>query len=179
MQLSSFKKIVLTTGFILLIGLSLSNSGCNPSSKIIESDKMDTKAQLEEPASPGILLLNFEITSNDSVVLINSMLTRGLLREREPVSSKPLDGDLIISILDTSLELCAEKHVPNPLMRIVEYSEDHTTLKKKQVSLDSAQFSVRVQFQSCMRYARVKRVIMNQTKVLETFIIPTGNSLYE
>jgi hypothetical protein len=176
MQFSSFKRVIPLSGFILLIGFSLPVSGCKSSREMTDSVHMEEKKDQSEPVSPMILLLNFEISSTDTVILINSMINRGLLRERESVYSEPLDGDLIISILDNSREPCAKKLVPNPLKRVVEYSEDRITLQTKEVCLQSAQFFVRVQFQSCMKFVRVERVMKDQIVILDTFPIPPNNS---
>jgi hypothetical protein len=175
MQFGLFKGVIQLTSIILLIGLSLPVSGCKSSRDMTGSTLTDTKDK-SDTVSPMILLLNFEISSTDTVKLINSMFNRGLLREREPFSSEPTECDLIISILDNSGELCAEKLVPNPLIKVFEYSEDGITLKTKQVCLQAAHFFVRVQFQSCMKYVRVERVTEDQTVVLDTFTIPTNNS---
>jgi hypothetical protein len=116
--------------------------------------------------TPKILMLNFEISSNDSIRLVNSMVTSGKLRKQEYLDSVNKSGDLVLTFLDNSENLCSKLIIPNPLIKKAEFSDDFKTIQVKIVKLDKAFFSVRVQFEKCMNRILVEKTLETPAKSL-------------
>jgi hypothetical protein len=99
---------------------------------------------------PKIIFLNYSIKQDQSsgvleVLLINKKIAEGKLKTGNtgPAISKP--GDLKCITLDNNLTPLDSILVPDPLNITVESVNENNALFKKEISRDSAQFSVRIQ----------------------------------
>lgn len=107
---------------------------------------------------PQILTAIFVIYSTDSVRLQSIMLNQGELRKSEPIAAQSKKGDLALSVFDENFNICTSTIIPNPLERVVEFSEDYVTLQSKLVKTDSATFYLRVQYTDNMKYLIIEKL---------------------
>jgi hypothetical protein len=129
--------------------------------------------------TPEIILVNFSINSRDSVKVVNSLRNPGRLRGSMDEIGEPGEGDLIISFLNETYMVCSKTIVANPLKKRVEYSEtdDFSTLKAETISLDSAEFFIRVQYDECFKHLKIEK--FTEDKILGLRIIRDFQILYE
>jgi hypothetical protein len=100
--------------------------------------------------TPRLLFLTYEITRNTadsswSAHLVNRVVASGSLKKDPGSLTRAGKGDLELQVLDRNQQIMTSYYFPNPLDRRVEYVNDTGRLEQKTVSLDSAQFSFRLQ----------------------------------
>ena len=101
-------------------------------------------------SNPKLIFLNYKILNDDSgekkISLINKIKTDGKLKA-QPVNNSENDvpGDLLCLQLDKNSRLLARQVIKNPLVKTFEYIGDTNTFEKKTVTLDSCEFSIRMQ----------------------------------
>jgi len=138
---------------ILILTVSLGITGCGVMQKTRTIAIATTN---RDDSAPCILLTNFDMVSPDSIVQLNSMLNRGVLRERQTNDYKV--DDLQVEYLNTNGHPLKTLFINNPLRKLVEYSDDYQNLQLKEVNLPSASFSVRAQYSIAMKLIRVSRI---------------------
>ncbi len=144
--------------FSLVVLFSLFQTiSCKGPGKITGSSE-----KIEIPAeSPKIAFLNFSIKNDsihpeNSVRLINKILTDGKLKDNPPsVIPKPNDLKYIVSG-NNSKEL-QTGFIPNPLKQTLEYVTETGQLAKRDIESDSTQFSLRIQLEPDARYFSLKK----------------------
>jgi hypothetical protein len=145
-------------------------SGCRSGKEAVDSE-------LSDPCAPGrreiprILLLNFEVFENDSIVMINSALSQGKIRGRSAVEKEPEPGDLIVTFLTSGMIECSRQVIHNPLRRRVEFSDEYQQIRSRTITLDAAIFAVRAQFTNNLRFARVQKVTEDGKIILTTITL--------
>jgi len=102
----------------------------------------------EEPqqVEHEIIFLTYKINRADdglAVSLLSKKKVEGLLKSWE---KEPTDAFILCKQIDKESNVLNEVSVANPLKRVVEYSDESGMLQKKMVQLDSAEFTVRMQF---------------------------------
>jgi hypothetical protein len=123
-----------------------------------------TPSRQDSPSdSPGILFLNYEISRDDqnssySARLINQFVAEGRLKSSKSLPLKPVPGDLEVQVLDKNQRIVETIHIPNPLDKTVEFVKDTGELEQKMISLDSAEFSVRLQLEPGAHVTLLKRI---------------------
>ncbi|MCL6259299.1 hypothetical protein M3O96_09385 [Aquiflexum sp. TKW24L] len=144
-------------------------AGCKTAKEQV-NDENESEIMIVEN-TPEILMVNFSMDSRDSVKVVNYLRNPGRLRGAMEEIGEPGDGDLIISFLSETNMVCSKTIVPNPLIKRVEYSEtdDFSTLKAKTISLDSAEFFIRVQVDDCFKHLKIEKFTAD--KILELKII--------
>jgi len=138
------------TGITALLILCLGSVlfSCN-----VSKQTSNTSSREDSPdESPRMLFLNYEITrdtinSTCSARLINMVETRGSLKHDTNPPLQPVKGDLLLEILDADQQLMKTIYIPNPLDKQVEFVNDARELEYKIISLDTAEFSVRLQME--------------------------------
>jgi hypothetical protein len=103
-----------------------------------------------ETVSPRIIFLNYSIRLDKSggepeIRLINKSVTKGNLKINKSLPEIPKPGDLRCIALDDKQKAVESFIIPDPLNITVESVSDNNELFKKEIALDSAQFSVRMQ----------------------------------
>ena len=151
--------------FCLLIFIS----SCKSSKEQAQEDGSKVDFVVQE--TPEILLVNFSLKSNDSIIMISSMKNFGRLRGESDSKSEPNEGDLIISFLNESNTVCTQTILQNPLVKRLEYSEtdDISTLSSKTVELDSVEFFVRVQYDPCFKHIKVEKFTEDKIVGIKVF----------
>ena len=153
---------------ILFVFGSVFFAGCFLQKNVSNIEKVDYQSiGIEE--NPEILLLNFEFFSNDSIILLNWIKNPGILRTTSEENTKIQNGDLEFLFYNQEHVECDRVKMANPLIKIVEYSDDSFHLQKKTVVVNQAQFSVRVQFQSDMNSFSVQIMTDDKSKIIKTF----------
>lgn len=141
---------------ILLLALFQTLSCKGPGETARFSSKNEISAE-----SPKIAFLNFSIKNDsihpeNSVRLINKILTDGKLKDNPPsVIPKPNDLKYIVSG-NNSKEL-QTGFIPNPLKQTLEYVTETGQLAKRDIESDSTQFSLRIQLEPGARYFSLKK----------------------
>ena len=113
-------------------------------------------------ATPKIIFLNYSIKQDKSngaieLLLINTKITEGNLKasDSQPGLSKP--GDMKCITLDNHMNPVDSFIIPDPLNVTVESVDENNALFKKEVSKDSAQFSIRLQWTEKIYAVGIKR----------------------
>ena len=113
--------------------------------------------------SPRILFLNFEI-SRDTVNatytahLINAAEAKGSVKIVATPPLQPEKGDLALEVLDADQGIMKTIYITNPLDKPMEFVNDARELEYKMISLDTAEFSVRLQLEPGASFALLKRI---------------------
>ena len=113
--------------------------------------------------SPTILFLNYEIardTENSaySARLINKVAVNGTIKPDLAQAKLAEAGDLELQVLDKNETLLHILYIPDPLEKVVEFVNDRGELQKNEISLDIAEFSVRIQLEPGATTALLKRL---------------------
>ena len=136
----------------LLMSCSVSKNTSSPSSDESEADD-----------SPRILFLNYEITrdslnSTYTAQLINTVVANGSLKYDRTPPIQPEKGDLELQVLDTKQQIMTTLYISNPLDKSVEFVNDTGELQHKIISLETAQFSIRLQVEPGTSSTILKRI---------------------
>jgi len=113
--------------------------------------------------SPRILFLNYEITRDSlnsayTAQLINTVVANGSLKYDRTPPIQPITGDLELQVLDAAQQIITTLYISNPLDKSVEFVNDSGELQQKMISLETAQFSVRLQVEPGASSAILKRI---------------------
>jgi hypothetical protein len=129
-----------------------------------------------ETQTPQIIFLNYSIKLDKSkgkydIRLINKVITEGKLKikEHEPEIRKP--GDLKCVALDNNLEPVDSIIISDPLNITIESVDENNALFKKEISRDSAQFSVRMQLNEKIHAFGIKKNSHSEYK--DTYLLKT------
>jgi hypothetical protein len=100
--------------------------------------------------TPQIIFLNYSIKQDKlngeyEIKLINKTITEGKLKTNSSVPEIRKPGDLECVALDNKLELVDSILISDPLNITVESVDENNAFFRKEISLDSAQFSIRMQ----------------------------------
>jgi hypothetical protein len=152
----------------ILISCSVSKNTSSPSAN--ESSPDD---------SPRILFLNYEITRDSvnstlSAHLINTVLAKGSLKNDRTPPIQPVTGDLELQVLDKDQHILTTLYISNPLDKSVEFVNDTGELQQKMISLETVQFSVRLQADPGASSTILKRITgpnSESTVLLKTSIL--------
>ena len=165
------------TGILALLLLSLGSIliSCSVSKN---TGSPDSNASNPED-SPRILFLNYEITrdsvnSTYTAQLINTVVAKGSLKIDRTIPNQPMTGDLELQVLDAAQQIITTIYISNPLDKSVEFVNDTGELQHKMISLNTAQFSVRLQVEPGASSAILKRItVLNSenTILLKTSIL--------
>jgi hypothetical protein len=138
------------TGILALVMLYLGS--ILPSCNVSRNIRITPSGESIAKDSPRILFLNYEI-SRDSVSatcsarLINKVVAEGSIKKDTDSPVQAAMGDLELQVLDMNEQVLSILFIPNPLDKFVEYVNNTGSLEQKWISLESAQFTVRLQVQ--------------------------------
>jgi len=129
----------------------------------ISQTKEEIQDNMDEPKSwPKIWFINLKMyydQDSDSTIieLINYKLVEGKLKQDNENHTYKGDGGLICSFITLQNELIKQITIENPLQKTVEYSDENGKLMKKKVSLDNAEFSIRISSPEEIRYIKFEK----------------------
>lgn len=132
-------KITLLLTFLLFLGCKSAKNTSNQSSQIENESK--------------ILFLNYVIKKNDNgerfVEFINKKIAVGKVKQN-PFESieNGVQGDLVFKELNKKKQIIHEALIRNPLVKKMEYVDEHKQFKTSVVDFDEMQFSLRLQLKS-------------------------------
>jgi len=112
--------------------------------------------------TPKIIFLNYSIV-NDTIKqeyrirLINKIITEGKIKENTIMSKTPAIDDVEYIVLNKESQVLMRNFIANPLHRTVEYVTDNGQLAKKDIQLDSTQFSLRIPLDPTAQYISMER----------------------
>jgi hypothetical protein len=142
---------------------------CSLSCSVTHSGSRTNQSGDVITATPQIIFLNYNIKLNRSsgeveIRLINKIITEGRLKENssEPVLARP--GDLKCITLNNLSEPVDSITISDPLNFTVESVDDNNMLFKKEISRDSAQFSVRLQINEKIRSIAIKKNLSSDNR---------------
>jgi hypothetical protein len=111
---------------------------------------------------PKLLFINYMISKTaegeKNIKLINQIITDGNLKKLNKTSDEKSFGDLECTTLDKDLNQIGTHLIKNPLKKIIEYINDLGNFEKKILDLDSAQFSIRLQLQTNVKYIKISEL---------------------
>lgn len=121
------------------------------SCKIVRHGSISEKSGQLPAANPRIIFINYSVTFDKSkgvqdIRLIDKTITDGKLKNSISVTGIPKPGDLFCFVLNSLMVPVDTVLIPDPLNLTVESVDDNNSLFKKEVTLDSAQFTLRLQF---------------------------------
>ena len=120
------------------------------SCRVIRSNVSKDINRDSETQPPQIIFLNYSVKLDKlkgdyEIILINKIITEGKLKLNSTESETPKPGDLKCITLNNNMEPTDSLIISDPLNITVESVDDNNALFKKEVSRDSAQFSIRLQ----------------------------------
>jgi hypothetical protein len=174
--------IYLIIGFVwsLLTGCKVIG---NEADTISKTARMDTDAQNTEGATtntvddntPQILFLTYSIKKDPArggyaIELINEITAQGKIKTDGDESAIPKAGDLRCVALDANQQPTSSLIIPDPLNETVEYATENGNLAKKEIALDSAQFSVRMQRTASTKFIAIERIDTPESQVTQLIL---------
>jgi hypothetical protein len=126
--------------------------------------------------TPKIIFLNYSIV-NDTIKqeyrlrLINKIITEGKIKENTIMAKTPAIDDLEYIVLNKESQVLMRNYIANPLHRTVEYVTDNGQLAKKDIQLDSTQFSLRIPLDPTAQYISVERYTGLNSDNIQVLII--------
>lgn len=121
--------------------------------------KQEEVLEVPSESTPEILILSLRINSKDSVKIINTLTNFGRLRGSLDTPLDYIEEDLRVSFLSKDGNVCAQKIIPNPLMKRYEYAagDSLNILTSKSVEVEQAEFYVRIQWDECFELVSVDK----------------------
>lgn len=112
--------------------------------------------------TPRIIFLNYAISENISdreytVTLINKIISNGKMKENANLPVVPKMDDLEYIVSDNNEKELLRSFIANPLDKTLEFVDDDGHLAKKDIRLDSALFSLRIQLDPDARFISIER----------------------
>jgi hypothetical protein len=174
--------IYLVIGFVwsLLIGCKVIG---NEADGINKTARTHTNAQNTEVATsntddnnaPQILFLTYSIRKDPAqggyaIELINEITTKGKIKTDGDESAIPKAGDLRCVALDANQQPTSSLLIPDPLNQTVEYATENGNLAKKDIALDSAEFSVRMQRTAATKFIAIERIDTPESQVTQLIL---------
>jgi hypothetical protein len=135
------------------------------------SHKNSEPTQSSIESNPKIIFLNYSIkktaNGNRSIRFLNKIVTEGKLKN-VPYDEVGVSSDLLFFQLDKKSNILQRSIIKNPLVKNIEYLNDSRGFQRKQINLDSTQFSIRLQLKPNTKYISISdfSTFENQEKTL-------------
>jgi hypothetical protein len=158
--------------WFILISVLLSLESCN---WLLKPDAGKSNEQVTP--ENRILFLNFSIAQDKSrdeykIELISKIVTVGSFKDPGGTTFNPQKNDLVYTVLDGNSNIIHTDHLKNPLKRSVEYETENRQLERKEVMLDSTEFSIRIQLAPVARSVVIARLSGNDNNSEQLITIP-------
>jgi hypothetical protein len=146
------------------------------SCKSFENTSIENETRIEKKEDPQIIFSNFKIKKieeNLIVTPINSLITKGQLKQKLPTNDKKEKDALIICQTDKNKSTINQYILSNPLIKTFETYSESGEFSKKTIYLDSIQFSLRMQLDLNTTYISIYQLIdtTNSTLIYQEEII--------
>ena len=163
----SYNKLILAAFFIMLHLVS-----CNVINKSVET----TTEEENIIELPRIIFLNLSIVNDETtgeyrISLINKIISEGKIKEALTKSHKPKIDDLEYVVYDKESQVITRNFIVNPLNRTIEYVNESGQLEKKEIKLDDAMFSIRIQLDTTAESIVLKRHLGINSKAVHLLTI--------
>jgi hypothetical protein len=120
--------------------------------------------------TPQIIFLNYSLERDSlevyNIELINKIVASGTVKPTIHHNSTGKPGDFRCLILDANRQPISDIIVPDPLTKRIEYQQENGSLSSRQIQLDRAEFSVRMQLDSASRFIAIERINPSGTSQL-------------
>ena len=130
-----------------------------------------TTNEIRLPTESKIIFLNFKVTKNINkeikVYLINKIIAKGNLKDSSQKKTNNTIGDFICVQFDKNLLALDSVQISNPLIKNIEYVKPSGLLGKKQIELDNAEFSTRMQLNPLTKFVSIKIINSPNSTLLE------------
>ncbi len=117
-------------------------------------------------SEPKILFLNYKIykTSTDAVriKLLHKIIAKGILKTSFYERNNPKKGDIKCTQINGKSRSVDSLFISNPLIKIIEYVNDSGQFEKKTITLDSAEFSIRMPLNPTTKFITTSSFYLNQ-----------------
>lgn len=163
-----FQTHIVMVQVLLFIGLT-SYVSCGMKAQQLTSE-------VNQEQGPKLLFLNYSISKTNSgkkdVSFINKVIADGRLKDMS--NKQPLSGleDITCIQFDKNKVAVEQTYVKNPLKPVVEYVNDDGELEKRQLDLDTAQFSIKLQLDARTSY--ITLFLMDTSGAPSTELITTS-----
>jgi len=111
-----------------------------------------------EELPPKLIFLNYTISKDDHgnkhIQFINKSIADGKLKNHNSNESG-IAGDLVCVQLDKKSNELQRIIVKNPLSKSIEFLNESKSFQRKQIDLDSTQFSIRLQLNPNTKYISI------------------------
>jgi hypothetical protein len=129
---------------------------------------------------PHIIFINYFVRTGKSkavpeIRLVNKIITEGRLKKNITGSEIPKPGDLLCFALNNNLEPVDSVIIPDPLNITIESVDEKNALFRKEMALDSAQFTLRMQLDEKTRSIGIRTRSNSENRnnyLLITKIVP-------
>ena len=112
--------------------------------------------------APQIIFLNYSLERDSldgyKIELINKIVSYGTIKPNTHHHSTGKSGDLKCLTLDANKQPISDIIIPDPLTKRIEYQQEDRSLASRQVILDRAEFSVRMQLDSASNFIAIERI---------------------
>ena len=150
MKINTKHKKLSTTLFVLFLLFFFNACG---SYKNTEA----SKSSIAIESNPKIIFLNYSIKKNSnkvrSIRFIDKKITDGKLKNQS--NDIGSSDDLVCFQLDKKSTILQETIIKNPLTKNIEYLDASKSFQRKQIDLDSTQFSIRLQLKPKTKYISI------------------------
>lgn len=132
--------ILFLAAFVLMLVVS-----CKVTSKVTDTAPTN-EVEFSSPKIAFItcVIVNDTIKHEYRIRLVSKIIADGNVKEREVKPFLPKTNDLEYAVLNASSKALTRTYFANPLNRTVEFVDNIGQLAKKEISLDSTQFSLRI-----------------------------------
>lgn len=120
---------------------------------------------------PEIITLAFQLTSKDSVFLVDTFINVGYLKPTITPPQYTYDGDIKLTWLSSDGRICLEEIIENPLLKKVEYILDMNTgkLHAEAIELEENTFFIRNQWDDCFYSIKIEKKDEEEWKMLKNW----------
>ena len=121
-----------------------------------------TTETVPDPTTPKIIFLNIELSKDAEQVvkanLVDKIVVDGKLKTHSIEDVKDAVGDIKCTQVDHQSMPIESIYLNNPFSKTIEYVEEDGSFSKKQIELDSAKISIRMQIKPRCRFIIIENI---------------------
>lgn len=145
-------------GFSIILLVPAWNLSCTGSKEITAV----TQGEDRTPIPPRIIFLNYSLERDSlqgtKIELLQKIVSNGMVKPAPHPHSTGKSGDLRCITLDARQQPISDLLIPDPLTKRIEYIMEDNSLASRQIKLDHAEFSVRLQLDSACSFVSIERI---------------------
>ncbi len=112
----------------------------------------------EPSATSGLIFLNFKAKANGSASIISLISQKIVPGSKKKARSQPRTNYLVVQLVTSTDQILQSDTTDHPLIRDVEFMNDKNAFERKVVTLEEADFSVRMTYIPTAQLAKVTEV---------------------